>query len=210
MLVQIKTIGIGLIFLILFVSFIVSGLIINGLQLCLWITVKPISRWLYRKINYHLLSCLWNRKFQIYLYWWFNSSHSITFIINNPLNWFLIFQRGSLDYWLVWISYQCSYWCWNLVKTWNRKCPFNLESFKWVRLACCLGAGWPSQHSGCKYFFNFDTANLLWFKYLILVVFLRFLEFKTIHQESSWMDTNNRMGMEICGNWIFRKKLGKG
>ena len=65
MFAQIKTAGTCSIFLTLFVCFIVSGLLINGIQLCLWLTVKPISRWLYRKINYHLLSCLWNRKYMV-------------------------------------------------------------------------------------------------------------------------------------------------
>ncbi|EFX76870.1 1-acyl-sn-glycerol-3-phosphate acyltransferase gamma-like [Daphnia pulex] len=61
MLAQIKTAGTCIIFLALFVCFIVSGLLINGVQLCLWLTVRPLSRWLYRKINYYLLACLWNQ-----------------------------------------------------------------------------------------------------------------------------------------------------
>lgn len=62
MLAQIKTAGVYIGLLTLFISFIVSGLLLNGIQLCLWLTVKPISRGLYRKINYYLLTCLWNRK----------------------------------------------------------------------------------------------------------------------------------------------------
>ena len=62
MLTQAKVCAISVIFLTLFVNFIVAGLLINCVQLCLWLTIKPINPWLYRKINYHLLACLWNRK----------------------------------------------------------------------------------------------------------------------------------------------------
>ncbi|XP_059351015.1 1-acyl-sn-glycerol-3-phosphate acyltransferase gamma-like [Daphnia carinata] len=61
MLAQVRTAGTCIVLLTLFISFIVSGLLLNGIQLCLWLTVKPISRRLYRKINYYLLTCLWNQ-----------------------------------------------------------------------------------------------------------------------------------------------------
>lgn len=51
----------------LFISFIISGLIINAIQLALWLTVKQVSPWLYRKVNYYLLTLLWNRKYALNL-----------------------------------------------------------------------------------------------------------------------------------------------
>ena len=51
----IKYVGTLVFFTFLFTGFILSGLVINTIQLLLWITVKPFSRWLYRKINYYLL-----------------------------------------------------------------------------------------------------------------------------------------------------------
>lgn len=63
MLERIQMIGIFIVFLTLFMSFIISGLLINAMQMSLWIFVKPISPWLYRKVNRYLLASLWNRKF---------------------------------------------------------------------------------------------------------------------------------------------------
>lgn len=45
----------------LFSGFFFSGLLINSIQLVLWLTVRPFSRWLYRKINAYLLFTLWSR-----------------------------------------------------------------------------------------------------------------------------------------------------
>ena len=62
MLNQIKTAVSMVFFLALFVCFIISGLLINGVQFSIWLTLKPFSPWLYRKLNYYLLACLWSRK----------------------------------------------------------------------------------------------------------------------------------------------------
>jgi lysophosphatidic acid acyltransferase/lysophosphatidylinositol acyltransferase len=42
--------------------FIVSGLIINFVQLLTWIFIWPFSKQLYRQINYFLGTLLWSRK----------------------------------------------------------------------------------------------------------------------------------------------------
>lgn len=61
MLNQIKTAVSMVFFLALFVCFIISGLLINGVQFSIWLTLKPFSPWLYRKLNYYLLACLWSQ-----------------------------------------------------------------------------------------------------------------------------------------------------
>lgn len=111
--------------------------------------------------------------------------------------------RSFVDYRLVSINRVRIYRYWNVVKIGERKCLTFDESLKWTGLACCLDNGLPSKHSWSKFF-------------LILFLVFNFFfnprsytEFKAVHQESSWMDTHNRLGMEVCWNWIFRKKLGK-
>ena len=56
-----KTIATVSMLVVIFVGFLLSGLLINAIQLVLWLTVRPFNRWLYRKINVHLLATLWSR-----------------------------------------------------------------------------------------------------------------------------------------------------
>ena len=56
-----KTIARVSMLVVIFVGFLLSGLLINAIQLVLWLTVRPFNRWLYRKINVHLLATLWSR-----------------------------------------------------------------------------------------------------------------------------------------------------
>ena len=57
-----------LLIVILFINFFISGLLVNFFQLILWVTVKPASPTLYRKINYYCLYSLWIRKFHLEKY----------------------------------------------------------------------------------------------------------------------------------------------
>lgn len=52
---------------ILFINLFVSGLIINLIQLLLWICVRPGSPWLYQKLNYYLLYVLWTREYNTFV-----------------------------------------------------------------------------------------------------------------------------------------------
>jgi len=65
-----------LLIVILFINFFISGLIINFFQLILWLTIKPTSPQLYRKINYY---CLYSQWIQIVFLadWWSGSTCSI-------------------------------------------------------------------------------------------------------------------------------------
>lgn len=47
----------------LFVNFFTSGLIINLFQLAIWLSIRPLSLQLYRKLNYYALYLLWSRKY---------------------------------------------------------------------------------------------------------------------------------------------------
>lgn len=58
---RIKTLVTIVLLAIFFVGFFILGLLINAIQLVLWLTLRPFNRWLYRKINAHLLSALWSR-----------------------------------------------------------------------------------------------------------------------------------------------------
>ena len=58
-----KNLVLLVVFTTIFTGFVLAGLTINLIQLILWMTVKPFSRWLYRKINYYLLYLIWMRKY---------------------------------------------------------------------------------------------------------------------------------------------------
>lgn len=68
------------VFTTLFIGFIISGLIINAIQLVLWLTVKKVSPRLYRKINFYLLTLLWNRKCIL-----LSNNYSSTYLVYLPL-----------------------------------------------------------------------------------------------------------------------------
>ena len=55
----------GIVF-ILFVAiglnFLITGIFINAVQFVLWLTIKPVNAWLYRKINYYFTFAIWGRK----------------------------------------------------------------------------------------------------------------------------------------------------
>jgi len=42
-------------------NFLISGLVINVLQFLMWITIKPVNVWLYRKINYYCAYAVFGR-----------------------------------------------------------------------------------------------------------------------------------------------------
>lgn len=65
-----------LLIVILFINFFISGLLVNFFQLILWVTVKPASPTLYRKINYYCLYSLWIQLVFI-SDWWSSSTCSI-------------------------------------------------------------------------------------------------------------------------------------
>jgi len=58
------------------INFFISGLFLNIAQLFLWLTVRPASIWLYRKMNYYFLYAMW---IQIVFLadWWSASTCSI-------------------------------------------------------------------------------------------------------------------------------------
>ncbi|CAF3968300.1 unnamed protein product [Adineta steineri] len=53
--------------------FIVTGLIVNFIQLLTWICIWPFSKQLYRRINYYLGASLWSQLTSLYT-WWSGSS----------------------------------------------------------------------------------------------------------------------------------------
>jgi len=101
---RIKTAANVVILLCLFISFSFAGLLINAIQLVLWLTVKPCSRRLYRKINAYLLHALWTQVL-ILMDWsgsmcsiytddetWFKLGHENALLImnhSNELDWFV-------------------------------------------------------------------------------------------------------------------------
>jgi hypothetical protein len=42
--------------------FVISGLIVNFIQLLAWIFIWPFSKQLYRRVNFYLGTLLWSRK----------------------------------------------------------------------------------------------------------------------------------------------------
>ena len=97
----------------LFSGFFFSGLLINSIQLVLWLTVRPFSRWLYRKINAYLLFTLWSRninyrnkkKYHLYLtvFKWIPEvlilmdwSGSMCAIYTDDETWFKLGQENAL------------------------------------------------------------------------------------------------------------------
>jgi len=75
----------------LFSGFFFSGLLINSIQLVLWLTVRPFSRWLYRKINAYLLFTLWSQVL-ILMDW----SGSMCAIYTDDETWFKLGQENAL------------------------------------------------------------------------------------------------------------------
>ncbi|XP_046645108.1 1-acyl-sn-glycerol-3-phosphate acyltransferase gamma-like isoform X2 [Daphnia pulicaria] len=57
---------------VLFINLFISGLVINLIQLLLWVCVRPGSRWLYQKVNYYLLYILWTQI--VFIGEWWSSS----------------------------------------------------------------------------------------------------------------------------------------
>ena len=47
---------------VLFINLFISGLVVNLIQLLLWVCIRPGNQWLYQKLNYYLLYILWIRK----------------------------------------------------------------------------------------------------------------------------------------------------
>lgn len=47
-------------------NFLISGILINVFQCLLWITIKPLNIWLYRKLNYFCTFAVWGRKFLMF------------------------------------------------------------------------------------------------------------------------------------------------
>ena len=48
------------------INFLISGILINVFQCLLWITIKPLNIWLYRKLNYFCTFAVWGRKFLMF------------------------------------------------------------------------------------------------------------------------------------------------
>lgn len=42
-------------------NFLISGVLINFVQLLMWVAIKPFSIWLYRKLNYYCIFAVWGR-----------------------------------------------------------------------------------------------------------------------------------------------------
>lgn len=51
---------------VLFINLFISGLLINVIQLSLWLCLRPVSQWWYQKLNYYLLYILWIREYSTY------------------------------------------------------------------------------------------------------------------------------------------------
>lgn len=51
------------------ITFFTSGLIVNLIQCILYFTIRPFSKWMYRKINWYLCATLYSRKLLLYSYW---------------------------------------------------------------------------------------------------------------------------------------------
>jgi lysophosphatidic acid acyltransferase/lysophosphatidylinositol acyltransferase len=49
-------------FVVIGVNFLISGLLINFVQLLLWVCLKPLSPFLFRKLNYYFTYAVWGRK----------------------------------------------------------------------------------------------------------------------------------------------------
>jgi len=108
----IKYVGTLVFFTFLFTGFILSGLVINTIQLLLWITVKPFSRWLYRKINYYLLYLIWMQA--TLLMDWSGSKCSVytddeTWLKMGTENALIVLNHSNeLDWLVVWVLSQQS------------------------------------------------------------------------------------------------------
>lgn len=61
---------------VLFINLFISGLVVNLIQLLLWVCIRPGNQWLYQKLNYYLLYILW---IQIVFIgeWWSSSTCAI-------------------------------------------------------------------------------------------------------------------------------------
>jgi len=88
---RIKTLVTIVLLAIFFVGFFILGLLINAIQLVLWLTLRPFNRWLYRKINAHLLSALWSQVL-ILMDW----SGSICTIRTDDETWFKLGHENAL------------------------------------------------------------------------------------------------------------------
>jgi len=86
-----KTIATVSMLVVIFVGFLLSGLLINAIQLVLWLTVRPFNRWLYRKINVHLLATLWSQVL-ILMDW----SGSMCTVHTDDATWFKLGQENAL------------------------------------------------------------------------------------------------------------------
>lgn len=53
-------------FVVIGLNFLISGLVINFVQLLLWFGLKPLNAWLYRKLTYYFTYAVWGRKFCLY------------------------------------------------------------------------------------------------------------------------------------------------
>ena len=62
--------------ILLAINFFISGLFINLVQFILWLVVRPISIWLFRKLNYYCLYGMWCQ-IVFLAEWWSTSTCSI-------------------------------------------------------------------------------------------------------------------------------------
>lgn len=51
-------------FVVIGLNFLISGILLNFVQLLLWVCLKPLNIWLYRKLNYYFTYAVWGRKFK--------------------------------------------------------------------------------------------------------------------------------------------------
>lgn len=110
---------------VLFINLFVSGLLINIIQLSLWLCLRPASKWLYQKLNYYLLYTLWIRKL-----------NSVFTNVDILLNILTIFYRNCF-YWRMVVLFVLCYFNGrrDLGKNGQWTCNCSHEPFIWGWLA---------------------------------------------------------------------------
>ncbi|XP_046440703.1 1-acyl-sn-glycerol-3-phosphate acyltransferase gamma-like [Daphnia pulex] len=63
-------------FVVIGVNFLISGLLINFVQLLLWVCLKPLSPFLFRKLNYYFTYAVWGQM-EFLAEWWSSSTCTI-------------------------------------------------------------------------------------------------------------------------------------
>lgn len=74
-------------FVIIGLNFLISGILINFVQLLFWVCLKPLNTWLYRKLTYYFTYAVWGRKF--------NFVHPVVESMTNVTIYHFLFQNQN-------------------------------------------------------------------------------------------------------------------